>query len=136
VTKAFPYGPRQNPEPSDSTPTAIGRPVDPNTASGQHQPEKIPPGTRIGAIWIGIILFCLVLLLLIIFILQNRQSVQISYFALRGHLPLTVATLLSAVGAVLLAAIAGSLRIWQLRRNIRGDTSGHGGSVRRRVRRS
>jgi uncharacterized integral membrane protein len=77
-----------------------------------------------------------VLLLLLIFILQNRQSVQISYFTLRGHLPLAVAMLLSAVGAVLLAAIAGSLRIWQLRRNIRGNAPGSGGSVRRRTRRS
>lgn len=70
-------------------------------------------------IWVGIV-FCLVLLLMIIFILQHRQSVQISCFALRGHLPLAMAMLLPAVGAVVLAAIAGSLRIWQLRRNIRG----------------
>jgi uncharacterized integral membrane protein len=110
--------------------------MDPATASSQPPAGKLPPGTRIGGIWVGVILFALVLLLLLIFILQNRQSVQISYFTLRGHLPLAVAMLLSAVGAVLLAAIAGSLRIWQLRRNIRGNAPGSGGSVRRRTRRS
>lgn len=53
------------------------------------------------------------------FILQNTQSVEVSYFGAHGHLPLAVAMLLSAVGGVLLAATAGPLRIWQLRRNVR-----------------
>jgi uncharacterized integral membrane protein len=60
---------------------------------------------------VGIIIFALVLLVLLIFILQNTRSVEVSYFGAHGHLPLAVAMLLSAVGGVLLAATAGSLRI-------------------------
>ncbi|MDQ4092530.1 MAG: lipopolysaccharide assembly protein LapA domain-containing protein [Actinomycetota bacterium] len=67
----------------------------------------------------GLITFALVLAFLLIFILQNTRTVEISYFTARGQLPLAVAMLFSAVGGVLLAAIAGSLRIWQLRRNVR-----------------
>ncbi len=136
MAKASSAGPLQNPEPSDSTRPTGGGAVGPTTASGQPPAGKLPTGTRIGGIWMGIVLFALVLLLLMIFILQNRQSVEISYFTLRGQLPLAVAMLLSAVGAVLLSAIAGSLRIWQLRRNIRHNAPGSGGSVRRRTRRS
>lgn len=63
--------------------------------------------------------FAIVLVLLLIFILQNTESVKISYFAASGHLPLAVALLLAAVGGILLAGLAGGLRIWQLRRRLR-----------------
>ncbi|PXY25290.1 hypothetical protein BAY59_25150 [Prauserella coralliicola] len=78
--------------------------------------------TRTSATWIGVIVFTAVLVLLLIFILQNTQSVQISYFGATGHVSLAVAMLLAAVAGVLLTAIAGSLRIWQLRRRLRGVT--------------
>ncbi|WP_228713813.1 MULTISPECIES: lipopolysaccharide assembly protein LapA domain-containing protein [Prauserella] len=58
------------------------------------------------------------LVLLLIVILQNTQTVQISYFGASGNVSLAVAVLLAAVAGVLLTAIAGSLRIWQLRRHL------------------
>lgn len=72
-------------------------------------------GTRIGDVWIASISFALVLLLLLIFIMQNSQSVEISFLWLNGHLPLGVAMLLSAVLGVLLVVIPGTARIVQLR---------------------
>jgi len=75
--------------------------------------------TRTGVTWIGVIVFAAVLVLLLIFILQNTQTVQISYLGANGHVSLAVAMLLAAVAGVLLTAIAGSLRIWQLRRHLR-----------------
>ncbi len=63
-------------------------------------------------------MFAALLVLLLIFILQNTQPVQISYFTLTGSVSLAVAMLLAAVAGVLLTAIAGSLRIWQLRRRV------------------
>ena len=56
-----------------------------------------------------------VLLLLLIFILENSQSVSIGYFGAHGHLPLGVALLLAAVLGVLLVVIPGTVRIIQLR---------------------
>ena len=71
--------------------------------------------TRIGGIWIASALFALLLLLLLIFILENGQKVDIGYFGAHGHLPLGVALLLAAVLGVLLVVIPGTGRIIQLR---------------------
>ena len=71
--------------------------------------------TRIGGIWTAAALFAVVLLLLLIFILQNGQRVSVGYFGAHGHLPLGVALLLAAVLGVLLVVIRGTARIIQLR---------------------
>jgi uncharacterized integral membrane protein len=60
-------------------------------------------------------LFAVVLLLLLIFILENGQRADISFFGAHGHLPLGVALLLAAVLGVLLVVIPGTGRIVQLR---------------------
>ena len=72
--------------------------------------------SRTGVLWVGLILSALVLLLLLVFILQNGDPVQISFFALEGVLPTGVALLLAAIAGILLVAIPGSVRILQLRR--------------------
>jgi uncharacterized integral membrane protein len=70
--------------------------------------------------------FAVVLLLLLIFILQNGSQVSVNYLGAHGHLPLGVALLLSAVCGVLLVVLAGAARISQLRtvarRHRRADT--------------
>jgi uncharacterized integral membrane protein len=90
-------------------------------------PTAAPEGTtapavrrsRTGGLWVGLILSALVLLLLLVFILQNNEPVLISFFALEGVLPSGVALLLAAIAGMLLVAIPGSLRILQLRRAAR-----------------
>jgi uncharacterized integral membrane protein len=47
-----------------------------------------------------------VVLLLLVFMLENSQRLDISYFGANGHLPLGVALLLAAVLGILLAVIA------------------------------
>lgn len=82
-------------------------------------PAPSPPHktrrTRISGLWVAIGVFAVVLLLLLIFILQNSHSVEVSYLGLHGHLSLGVALLLSAVCGVLLVGLAGTARILQLR---------------------
>jgi lipopolysaccharide assembly protein A len=90
---------------------SAGAPVTPR----QHQIRR----TRIGGVWVAIGLFALVLLLLLIFILQNGKKVDISFFGAHGHLPLGVALLLAAVLGILLVALPGTARILQLRRTAR-----------------
>jgi uncharacterized integral membrane protein len=95
----------------------------------QAQPAPGQPGkpapphkvrrTRVGGVWVALALFALVLLLLLIFILENSQTVAISFFGAKGHLPLGVALLLTAVLGVLLVVIPGTARIMQLRRTAR-----------------
>jgi uncharacterized integral membrane protein len=57
-----------------------------------------------------------VLVLDLVFIIQNSQSVKVSFFTGSVKMPLGVALLLAAVGGVLLAGIVALLRLWQLRR--------------------
>ena len=61
----------------------------------------------------------MVLILLLVFIIENTQSVKIAYFGAGFHLPLGVALLLAAIGGALLVGIVGTARIWQLRRRVR-----------------
>jgi lipopolysaccharide assembly protein A len=56
-----------------------------------------------------------VLLLLLIFILQNRRDVGIAYFGAHAHMPLGVVLLLAAVLGALLVAIPAAARIFQQR---------------------
>ncbi|HEX4726074.1 MAG TPA: lipopolysaccharide assembly protein LapA domain-containing protein [Pseudonocardiaceae bacterium] len=75
--------------------------------------------TRISGLWVGVTVAALVLLVLLVFIIQNGQSVTISFFSGHLTLPLGVALLLAAICGVLLLAIPGYGRIIQLRRTIR-----------------
>ncbi len=68
-----------------------------------------------GGVWVAVALFAVVLLLLLIFILENGKRVAVSFLGGSGHLPLGVALLLAAVLGILLVVIPGTGRIIQLR---------------------
>lgn len=88
----------------------------------QHHEGKDPLRSSLTArAWIGIIALTVVLVLLIIFIAQNTAKVKVSFLGWTGHPPLAVALLIAAVAALLLATLAGTLRIWQLRRRVRRE---------------
>ena len=87
----------------------------PGQPGGQLPPQHVLKRTRVGGVWVASALFALLLLLLLIFILENGQRVDIGYFGAHGHLPLGVALLLAAVLGVLLVVIPGTGRIIQLR---------------------
>lgn len=94
------------------TPNESGRvPVEP--PNGRRRGGATP--SRLGSLWVASILFAVVLLLLLIFVLQNGQDAKISYFGAHGSLPQGVALLLAAVFGILLVALPGTARIIQLR---------------------
>jgi uncharacterized integral membrane protein len=70
-------------------------------------------------VWASLALFAVVLLLLLVFILENGQRADVGYFGAHGHLPLGVALLLAAVAGALLVIIPGTARMMQLRRRHR-----------------
>jgi uncharacterized integral membrane protein len=72
--------------------------------------------TRSSAAWVGAVVAALLMVLLLVFIVQNSDPVRFRFFGWEGEMPLAVAVLLAAVAGVLLVAIPGSLRIFQLRR--------------------
>jgi uncharacterized integral membrane protein len=61
------------------------------------------------------------LIVVMIFIIQNAHSVNISFLGAHLRLSLAVALFLAAIGGGLLMAAAGTARITQLRRIIRRD---------------
>jgi uncharacterized integral membrane protein len=78
--------------------------------------DPVVTRTRTGGLYAGLILSALVLVVLLVFILQNLDPVRIQFLGLAGQLPIGVALLLAAVAGLLLVAIPGGLRILQLRR--------------------
>ncbi len=101
------------PQPATPQPATPQPAVPPQT--GPLLPQHKVRRTRISGLWVSVGFFAVVLLLLLIFILQNGAKVDISYMGAHGHLPLGVALLLSAVCGVLLVVLAGAARISQLR---------------------
>lgn len=89
------------------------RPANPEPA---HAPGPEPRQvTRAGMVWAAVASALVVLILLIAFILQNQDYVQVKFFGLQGSVALGVALLIAAVGGGVLVAIAGAARIIQLR---------------------
>ena len=89
----------------------------PSAAPAEGRPEI--PRTRTARAHNALIAGAIVLILLLVFILENTQSVKISYFGAGFHMPLGVALLLAAIGGALLVGIVGTARIVQLRRSVR-----------------
>ncbi|MEH1127958.1 lipopolysaccharide assembly protein LapA domain-containing protein [Micromonospora sp. CPCC 206061] len=92
-------------------PTAPARPAPIATS-----PAGRVPRTRTSTAWFGICIAALLFVVLIVFMLQNTASVEVSFLWMHGSLPLALALLVAAVGAALLTMVIGAARITQLRR--------------------
>ena len=79
-------------------------------------PESAVKHTRAASLWSSLTAGFLILIVLLIFIAQNTASAQFAFFNLRWTLPLGVAILLAAVCGGLITVLAGTARIYQLRR--------------------
>ena len=71
--------------------------------------------TRLSGAWTAIVIGLVALVVILVFILQNQQSVEVTFLVFKGHLPLAVALLFALIlGAVTVFAF-GAARILQLR---------------------
>ncbi|GAA5159990.1 hypothetical protein GCM10023321_41880 [Pseudonocardia eucalypti] len=97
---------------------AVREPEGPATVvpESEREPDLEIKHTRISGLWTGIILSAVVLVLLLVFIVQNIEPARIRFFGAEGSMPIGVALLFAAALGVLLVAIPGYLRILQLRR--------------------
>jgi putative membrane protein len=88
------------------------------TPTGPTETEEPLPGerqTRLSGAWTAIVIGLVALVVILIFILQNQQAVQVTFLMFQGHLPLAVALLFALIlGAVIVVAF-GAARILQLR---------------------
>ncbi len=85
----------------------------------QHSPQPAPK-SRMAVVWASLIVGAILLILLLVFVIQNNVSTQFEYFTWQFNLPLGVAMLLAAIAGALIMALAGSVRMiqmgWELRK--------------------
>lgn len=107
-------------EPLEPSDTPVIEPEQALTPVPQNpQPEGNADVTRAGMVWVAVSAGLVVLILLITFILQNQDGVTVKYFGAVGDLSLGMALFIAAVGGGVLVAVAGAVRILQLRRQRR-----------------
>ena len=89
----------------------------------EPRPEPKNPlrGSRTSGLWAAVVASAVVLILLIVFIAQNTEPVDVHFMGWEGQTPLAVALMIASVAGLVLAAVAGTLRIWQLRRRVRRE---------------
>ncbi|MCT1551224.1 LapA family protein [Brevibacterium casei] len=98
------------------------------TPAGQSPVRQAPTGTSrtkeqrggmSAGMWISLILGAAIVVLLLIFILQNNVPADFQYFGWQFQLPLGVAMLFAAIGGIFVAGIIGSVRIFVLSRRLK-----------------
>ncbi|MEV4622992.1 lipopolysaccharide assembly protein LapA domain-containing protein [Asanoa sp. NPDC049573] len=75
--------------------------------------------TKIGISWIILLVGVILLAFLLVFVLQNLDSVRIHFLTADFTMPLGVALLLAAIGGALICSVPFAARIFQLRRATR-----------------
>lgn len=117
-----------------STETSRRDPTPPTAAAPSDAPvfsaapvERPEPGrrlrrrpTRISSLHIGLIVAAIVLVLLVVFMIQNSRTVDVKFFGAHLRVSLAVAMLVAAVAGALVTGAAGTARIAQLRNTMRG----------------
>jgi uncharacterized integral membrane protein len=91
----------------------------------EHTPAPIEPDplrpARGASTWLALTAVGVLLVLLVVFILQNTQSVRVSFLGWDGDAPLAVALLASAAAGVLVTALAAIVRILRQHRRVRRE---------------
>ena len=77
--------------------------------------------TRAAAVWTALTVGMLILIVLLVFIAQNTTQARFNFLGAHWNLPLGVAILLAAVSGGLITVLAGTARIFQLRRAAKKD---------------
>jgi lipopolysaccharide assembly protein A len=111
-----------------SSPNGDAPPVpapDPTSATPAQATSAAPTsgrgrlGSRIGTARTALIAGALVLIVVLIFIIENAHAVTITFFGAHLRISLAVALLLAAIAGALIMAAAGTARITQLRMAMR-----------------
>ena len=96
---------------SPEQPAQPDRTDDEPVAPAAHGPRGRPK-----AAWTTVTIGVLVAVVLIVFIAQNTQKVEVSFLGWDGDVPLAVALLIAAVCGAAIVLLVGTVRIAQLRR--------------------
>lgn len=112
-------------EPPKSDPTSSGKSTaaPARTSGTKSSTDTKDPlrRSRAGGAYLSIFLLGIVLILLVIFILQNTAKAPVKFLMFETDIPIAVALLVATAAGILLTAIAASMRIVQLRRRVKKD---------------
>ena len=98
-----------------------------STDTGTTEPASAPQkaqGSFAASTWAALIVGFLLLIVLIIFILQNQQEVPMNFLGWSGQLPAGIAYLMFTIGGALIMALVGVWRMLELRRQLRKQAQG------------
>jgi putative membrane protein len=110
-----PHAPAATPPQAIPTPT----PAPAQAGSAARTPRRGALGSRIGTARTAMIAGAVVLIVVLIFIIENAHAVTITFFGAHLRISLAVALLLAAIAGALVMAAAGTARITQLRMSMR-----------------
>ncbi|TLF79319.1 LapA family protein [Nocardia cyriacigeorgica] len=80
------------------------------------RPRRRLEKSKAGYTWVGLVVAALLGIVLMIFILQNLERVEVDLLFWTFGMPLGVSVLLSVIAGALVMALVGGVRIMQLRR--------------------
>ena len=97
-------------------PTSTPEPDPVPRPSARTLPAKdAKASTRAAVVWAFTIVGIAVLILLVIFMMQNQAQATIYFLGFQGQMALGISMLLAAVGGAVVVAIVAAVRIIQLR---------------------
>jgi uncharacterized integral membrane protein len=105
-----------DPTPSPSDESSTHAPASGASSSDARGASRF---TRASATWVAVGGALILLILLIVFMLQNSTKVEVHFLGAVGTIPLGLALLIAAVAGGVVVAIAGIVRITQLRIDVR-----------------
>lgn len=119
--------------PSVSGTSGAGRDLEPSrdfdtepepTPTPEPTPAPAPSKPKVkkttsGSMWAGLVISAILLIVLLVFILQNQQESALHLFGWTWNFPVGVGMLFAAILGALITALVGGWRMFDLRRQIR-----------------
>src|SRR5437773_11447955 len=93
-------------------------PIETPAPAASHEADEPLPGerrTRLSGAWTAIVVGLVALVVILVFILQNQQSVEVAFLVLKGQLPLAVAILFALILGAAIVLAFGPARIHRRR---------------------
>lgn len=79
----------------------------------------VPKQTLAGGTWVALIVGAILLIVLLVFIMQNQTNVELNLFAWSFQFPAGIGFLLAAITGALIMALVGGVRMFEYRRQLR-----------------
>ncbi|MGP6172910.1 LapA family protein [Corynebacterium sp. A21] len=107
--------------PEDTSIDAAETPAKKKPRKGKRTatPDDKVKSSLAGSTWVALIAGLLLLILLIVFILQNQHQIALNLFAWSFQFPAGIGYLITAIAGGLIVAMVGMVRMIELRRQVK-----------------